>query len=269
MGYSEFMTEFESHPAIIAFFCLTVIFAMPAQSAAERIYYRDGKIDTGKILYRWKGSIWVARNNGSVGIPMSSIKRIEDDDGEPSKYDYETIVVLIQQLIIAQRYERAVTLCDRLIESFPDSAHIRLLRAALNQKLGNVQKATEDYSRLMNSKAADAAVYNDQGVIFAAAKDLVRANECFLEAIKLMPDLPQAHGNLAAIYMKSKDYSRAIEEYTQVLNIEPSNVNALYNLGIAFRDSGDIPKARAAWEKVLTISPEDPDTKNALAQTSG
>jgi tetratricopeptide (TPR) repeat protein len=247
--------------------CIIALFAIPAQSSAECIYYANGKTEKVTIVSRLKGSIWVARDNGSIGIPVSSITRIENNDGTVSKYDYETIAVRIQQLVRENNYALAVEWCDLLIETCPDYADLRSLRAAINQKLGNVDLAAKDYMFLMKKQLADAVVYNDQGVIFAAKRDSARAKECFLAAIRQVPGMTQAHGNLANIYMQQKDYPRAIEEYTQVLNSEPNNTNVLFNLGRAYRDSGDVSKARDAWKKVLTICPGDTDARVALDET--
>ena len=263
------MVDYGIKYAASTLFCIAVILSLPALGAAETIYFKDGKFDRVNILSRRQGTLWVARHNGSVGIPTYSIRRIENDDGTLSKYDYENITALIQLLIREREYEQAIEWCDRLVESVPDYLTIRSLRAALYQKLGNLKAATDDYSFLINKESADAAIFNDQGVIFAKENDTVRAKECFLEAIRQKPLLAEPHGNLAGIYMKQKDYSRAIEEYTQVLSVEPSNVSALYYLGIAYRDIGDVAKARAAWEKVLSVSPGDVKAQRALAESQG
>lgn len=258
---------FKVVPAL--FLCLAIIVSTPAGACAERIYYKDGRIEHIQILYRLKGTLWYSRDNGSVGIPIVSVKRVENDDGTLSKYDYENITQLIERLIAQKQYAQAVMWCDRLIEAVPDYTPVRSLRAALNQKLGNFAAATADYRYLMNNRSAGAEIYNDQGVIFAAANDYIRAKECFREAIRLMPGLAQAHANLANIFMRQKEYTGAIEEYTKVLEIEPANARALYDLGRAYSDSGDKASARTAWEKALAIDPSDAATRQALEASQG
>ncbi len=251
------------------FLCPAIIVFTPAGACAERIYYKDGRIEHIQILHRLKGTLWYSRDNGSVGIPIISVKRIENDDGTLSKYDYENVTALIERLIAQKQYAQAVVWCDRLIEVVPDYILVRSLRAALNHKIGNFEAASADYRYLINNRAAGAEIYNDQGVIFVAANNYMQAKECFREAIRLMPRLAQAHANLANIFMRQKDYHGAIEEYTKALDIEPANARALYDLGRAYSESGDKASARTAWEKALAIDPSDAATRQALEANQG
>jgi tetratricopeptide (TPR) repeat protein len=53
------------------------------------------------------------------------------------------------------------------------------------------------------------------------------------EAIKLKPDLPQAHVNLGNAYERKREYDKAIEAYNQALAIDPNHKKAKENLELA------------------------------------
>jgi tetratricopeptide (TPR) repeat protein len=263
------MKEKVSQAFILAFWGILLICADPAASCAERIYYKDGRLGEGAILYRSKGTIWIAQPGGAVGIPMYTISRIEDDDGTVSKFDYESVSSLIRRLIEQKLYFRAAELCDRLVQLFPEYAPGRALRAALNQKLNNNNAAAKDYDYLIKHDMADALIYNDRGAIFAEESEFSRAKECFLEAVKRTPGMSAVHQNLADTYMKLKDFNAAIAEYEKMIELEPSNSAAMYNLGVAYQYIGNAAKARSAWEKVLLIDPQDLDAQMALKNSAG
>jgi tetratricopeptide (TPR) repeat protein len=258
------MMEIARRAVITAFLGISLICANPPASSAERIYYKDGRLADGDILYRSKGTIWIAEPGGAVGVPAYTISRIEDSNGDISIYDYESIISLIRRLIENKVYSRAVALCDRLVGLFPEYAPGRILRAGLNQKLNNIVAASKDYDYLIERNQADAAVYNDRGAISAAENNLSRAKECFLEAVNRAPEMAAANQNLAEVYMRLKDFEMAIARYEKLLELEPSNSNAMFNLGVAYQYAGESAKARSAWEKVLSIDPNYADAQAAI-----
>ena len=239
-----------------------IFLIIPPLCNAEKIYYKDGEIVYGKILYRSKGSVWIKHKLGSIGIDLQSIDRIENDDGSISKYDYESLVNMIQNYIRQKKYNKAVELCSLLLESFPDSAQIRYLRSSLNQKIGNFEQAIEDYNFLIKHEVADAKILNNLGAIYANDKEYREAMDLFIMATGDNPDIVEAHNNLAELLLQTKDYNRAIDEYKKVIDIEPDNVITLHNLGIAYMNIGDYKKAEEQWKKIIAIRPHDGDAKN-------
>ncbi len=243
---------------------VSVFLTLPCACNAEKIYYKDGRILNEKITYRNRGVIWYKRSSGLAGINIKDIEKIENDDGFVSKYDYKTISRDIQSSIKEKKYDNAIMLCSVLLETIPDNAGIRYLRGILNQKTGNPEKAREDYEYLVKSKAADAAILNNLGAIYAADQKYREAADLFIKAAAENPGVVQVHDNLAQASLASKDYERAASEYEKVIDREPDNVNALYNLGIIYMSKGEYQKAKGLWEKILSVKPEDDDTKKAL-----
>ncbi|MFH1875669.1 MAG: tetratricopeptide repeat protein [Candidatus Omnitrophota bacterium] len=170
----------------------------------------------------------------------------------------------IQELIKQRDYAGAEKLCTDILTTSPENNEIRYLRGMLNQKLGNSEKAIEDYDFLVSSGNADGKIFNNLGVIYAQQEKYTDAAKLFSKAVHANPQGVEFRNNLAEVLLEMKEYGRAIEEYTMLLSLEPDNTRALYNLGVAYKNIGDDAKAKEQWERVLAAHPEDPDAKNAL-----
>ena len=231
---------------------------------AEKIYYKDGRIIYGDIVYCGSNTVWIRYSYGSIGINTNDIDRIENDDGSISKYDTKSIINIFQTHLKQQQYNQALKLCDLLLESFPKDSKILYLHSMLNHKVGNLTQASQDYLSLIEQNSADATIFNNLGVIYANYKNHKKAIDFFTKATQEDANLIQAHHNLAQISMQTQDYTMAIKEYNKVVEFEPDNVAALFNLGLAYMNSGNSSKAKEKWEDVLSIIPEDFDAINAL-----
>ena len=57
-------------------------------------------------------------------------------------------------------------------------------------------------------------------------------------AVKLKPDLVEAHNQLASMYMSLSQYDNAVKECRTALQFDPANESAMYHLIISLRHSG-------------------------------
>lgn len=244
---------------------LIFLLALPSLSNAEKIYYKNGKIIKGIITSRSKGTIWLRRDEGvSTGVTTKDISKIENEDGSISKYDYARLEKMIRECIAKEQYADAARLCDIFLEGLPGYIRMRYLRGGLNQKLGNLKEAAEDYDFLINHMVADAKVYNNRGIISAKSQEFDEAMDFFSKAISKDPSMAAAHSNLANLLLQKKEYDKAIEEYKKLISMEPNNIEALYNLGVVYADAGDYKMAEKQWKKILSIEPDNKDAKKAL-----
>lgn len=198
---------------------------------AEIIYLASGGTKNAKVLYRDKGSIWIKQRLGSIGILRQEITKIEDEDGSISKYDYESLTTGLEDYIKQKKYIKAIKLCNKLLETFPDENQLHHLRGNLTRKVEDFKTAIEDYNFLIRNMAADAEIFNNLGSIYAKNKEYIKADDLFRKAIAQSPDLAEAHFNLAELLFQNKDYVNAISEYEKAISINPQDTQALYKLG--------------------------------------
>jgi len=83
------------------------------------------------------------------------------------------------------------------------------------------------------------------------------AKEMFLQAVELVPDYPEANGNLGIIYDQEGEYERALKCYRIVLDQYPDDVDANINLGITMAHLGDLEGAKEQLQRVLQLDPNN------------
>lgn len=180
-----------------------------------------------------------------------------------SRYEHEILCSQARFLIEQNDYQEAIEIYTQLVESYPEYAYIRYLRAMLNHEQGNIEQACEDYEFLIAQDDANLCILNNLGAIYASNREYERAIDYFTQGISELSYIPEAHLNLAEAFMITKNYDAAINHYHSVIAFEPDNSDALFNLGVAYLKKGDYDNAQLQWEKALVISPQDIDVKAA------
>ncbi|OGC39177.1 hypothetical protein A2Y85_02125 [candidate division WOR-3 bacterium RBG_13_43_14] len=109
---------------------------------------------------------------------------------------------------------------------------IDLIQALHNhqiESLANLLKLAESISKSMHADAM-----NKIGVLFMAKGFYQEAKKTLSNAIKLDPQLTDAHRNMGNVYKKIGDIDRAIAQYTRALYLAPANADYYLDLGLAY-----------------------------------
>jgi Tfp pilus assembly protein PilF len=83
------------------------------------------------------------------------------------------------------------------------------------------------------------------GVGALARRDLEHALYQFRQAIRLNPNLVEAHQNLGITLLELRQPGEAAEAFAKALELQPDNLEARLGLGLAFRAQGDNSRAIA------------------------
>lgn len=97
--------------------------------------------------------------------------------------------------------------------------------------------------------------YNNAGVGLVFLGKPKEAEAQFRKAIRLAPDYPGAHYNLANLLRDRGRHDEALAEYRQTLLFAPDLAAAHLNVGVILRLRGDLPGARAAFREALAFDP--------------
>jgi tetratricopeptide (TPR) repeat protein len=94
---------------------------------------------------------------------------------------------------------------------------------------------------------------------------LNRAAERYRIAIRLSPDMPEAHNNLCYNYNSQGLFDKAIERCTIAVKLNPFHASAYYNMGIAYQSKGQFGKAVQHYKTAISIYSDDPSVHYNLA----
>ena len=85
------------------------------------------------------------------------------------------------------------------------------------------------------------------------------------QALRIKPDLAEAHYNLGMAFAQLGRMQEAMEHWEQALRIKPNFAEAHYNLGAALGQAGRLHDAIGHYEQALRIKPDYPGAQNNLA----
>ncbi len=87
--------------------------------------------------------------------------------------------------------------------------------------------------------------------------ELESAISLYKNALKIRPELAEAHCNLGVVYKSLGDSKNAVECYENALRIKPDYLGAHMNFGLCLMESGNLVGAENCFKKVIGINPKD------------
>ncbi len=83
----------------------------------------------------------------------------------------------------------------------------------------------------------------------------VRAIDLFKSALRIRPDMAEAHVNLGVIYRKRGDAQNEMKHFQEAAKLKPDDANIRYNLGLAYFDARTYHQAAAELKKAVELKP--------------
>ncbi len=117
---------------------------------------------------------------------------------------------------------------------------------------------------LLVSVERSAEADNDLGMQLQGSGHVPEAIRHYEQALRLDPDLADAHVNLANALMQSGRIPEAIEHYEQVLWVKPGFSKGHNDFGIALARLGRLTEAISHYEQALRIKPDFFEAHNNL-----
>jgi Flp pilus assembly protein TadD len=133
------------------------------------------------------------------------------------------------------------------------------------QQSTNNSSGTAEVSNGLNGDRAQAKVLLEKGKQFYRDDQDTEAVDAFQQAVKLDPDLAEAHFRLALSYEaldKREDaeaqYEKAVKAYKKHLDANPDDAEAHYNLGQAYANLGNYSEAIRSYRQATKLKTDDP-----------
>ncbi|MGL5192850.1 MAG: tetratricopeptide repeat protein, partial [Chroococcales cyanobacterium] len=122
---------------------------------------------------------------------------------------------------------------------------------------GNFAQAQTLCREILHREPEHLLVLNLLGTIAAQEGDNLGAIAWYQQAVKVHPEVPEFHYNLANALKLEGQQAEAIAHYCQAIALRPNYTKACYNLGNLHLERGEIQAAIAQYQQALTLDPQD------------
>ncbi len=131
-------------------------------------------------------------------------------------------------------------------------------RAAALIRDNRLPEADRELDKALKVKPNDATALNLRGAIRAQQGKLNEAEILFLRAVRLSPQLPAVHMNLAHLYLLKREPRKTIAELREVQRLDPANSEALDRLAALLFSEGEIDECINLVERAKESQPLSP-----------
>jgi tetratricopeptide (TPR) repeat protein len=126
------------------------------------------------------------------------------------------------------------------------------------EKRGWVDEAADSYDIAASLDPGDLMLRIKAGQLLVAARRYGDARRHFADAVRLAPEMGEAHFLLGVELGRNKDTKQAIVEFQEAVRLMPGVVEARINLALALANDGRPADALQHFELVLQQDPENP-----------
>jgi protein O-GlcNAc transferase len=177
-------------------------------------------------------------------------------------------------LLAAGNYSEAVAALRRGLSasaagassSTGDSPLVRFTRARAYEAESRIAEARREYEAAVDGALAGRSLfYVGIGRLAQVEGDLAGAVDAFTRAVRLDPNNPLLHRELASALAAADRVDDAFAELAAALQIDPSDASVFAAIGQLFLDSGRYADAVAPLTRTLELAPDRFETHYALA----
>jgi len=129
----------------------------------------------------------------------------------------------------------------------------------------DIDGSTSEYRAALRLKPDLGEAHRGLGANFFSKGDIDEAAIEYNEAVRLMPDDPVAHDGLAAALFRKGDVDGAISEYRAAQRLKPDDVEANSGIGMALLRKGAAEQAIDQFKKTIAAAPNNPRGYQMLA----
>ncbi len=146
----------------------------------------------------------------------------------------------------------------------PFSAAQAVDMAWKHYQAGHLQKAAQLCGQVVKADSRHVGALHLLGLIAARTGRDDQAIGYLEAALRLQPDLADAHNLLGIVRIKQRRPAEAVASFRQALRARPDFAAAHGNLGNALREQGDLAAAAASFREALRLRPDLAEASNNL-----
>lgn len=206
-----------------------------------------------------------------IALAAAALSRLAEHCPLPSKPATAVLVLALGGPLAfltwnqSRQYADAETLYRTTIDRNPSCwmAHGNLGMLKLNSSL---DEAVAQFKEALRLKPDLAEAHTNLGNALQRMGRLKEAVAEYRESVRLRPDLAEAHNDLGNVLPKLGQFKEGEAECREALKIDPEHPEAHYNLGIILQAMGK-PEAATEFQEMLRLQPDSPEAHNDLGIT--
>ena len=184
-----------------------------------------------------------------------------------SATDERSDLVLAGQLAQQGRHDEAERTLRAIVAAFPESGVAHWWLARVYENLNRVADARQEYETVVSvALTGRASLYATIGRLSRAEGDFARATEALERRLRLTPNDPAAHKDLAWIHLERDRTEQALAALGAAVAIDPHDAEAHAAIGRIRLDAGRHAEAILALRRALDLMPALYEARYALAQ---
>ena len=153
-----------------------------------------------------------------------------------------------------------------IVTARPSSAVARWWLARVYENLNRIGDAREEYEKVVPvALTGRATLYASIGRLAHFEGNFARANHAFEERLRLTPNDPVAHKDLAWVHLDQDQTDAALEALGRVVALDPRDFEAHAGIGRIRLEAGRHAEAIVALQRALVLKPTLHEARYALA----
>jgi cellulose synthase operon protein C len=164
----------------------------------------------------------------------------------------------IQLLILKDRFDEARKLNDEVVKAKPDDPDVQVYKAEIEIRSGKADDAVNTLQAVLKNDPDNAIAHYQQGLAFDQLGNTNRAEKEWRDAVRLRPDLVEAHRALAGIAIHRSDPGGLAQEADQIIALEPGAPDGYLLRAVAEIDRKQYSTADDYIRRSLEKEPNNP-----------
>jgi tetratricopeptide (TPR) repeat protein len=259
---------------------------MTMSGDAGQVQAAIAKMATG--LDKWdaqaaSSSVYSLLGDETANIPALPLAAYADGFARVLRGEYRDAIVSLRRAAVTSsderpelaaagrlaqegRYVEAERTLRAILAARPDSAVAHWWSGRVYENLNRIADARKEYETVVPvALTGRASLYAAIGRLANIEGDFARATDALVQRVRLTPDDPVAHKDLAWIYLEQDQTDAALEELNAVVTMSPRDAEAHAAIGRIRLDAGLYAEAIVALRRALDVQPTMHEVRYALA----
>lgn len=162
-------------------------------------------------------------------------------------------------------YQSGMTLWTDTVARVPGNPRAQMNLGQMLFKAGRIEEASERFAEALRLRPQMAEAHYNQGLAMTRLGRRDEAMACFHEALRLMPDYAVAHNDLGIAFAEAGRTAEAEREFAAAVRLRADFAGAHFNLANLLLRGHRTDEAIGHFEAAVRINPSVMDYRNNLA----